>query len=64
MLSPEGIRIAKGEVLNTTKRTVPFIEHDPKEILLSRREDTIFGYASGIIVTKKIKLCSIKINRL
>ena len=34
MLSPEVIRIAKGEVVNTTKRTVPFIEPAPEEIPL------------------------------
>ena len=29
MLSPEGIRIAKGEVVNITKRNMPFIEPAP-----------------------------------
>ena len=37
----EVIRISNGEVVNITKRTVPFTELFPEEISLRRGEDTI-----------------------
>ena len=64
MMSPEGIRIAKGEVVKMNKCTVNFIEASPEEMSLIGGKTQLLGYASGIIVTKKIKVYSVNTKRL
>ena len=41
MMFSEVIRISKGEVINITKRTVPFTELTPYEMSLCGGEETI-----------------------
>ena len=60
----EGISRSKGGVVNITKLTVPFTELPPEEMSLSGGKTQLLGYASGIIVTKKIKVYSVNTKRL
>ena len=41
ILSPEGIKIAKGEEVKVEKRVVPFIESSLKELSLSGERDNM-----------------------
>ena len=41
MLSPEGIKISKGEWVTVEKRVVPLIDSAPKSFPLNREGDTV-----------------------